>query len=215
MYLPDIRGTGETSPGSSREYQSAATSISATELMLGRTLLGSQLRDVRSVLQYLRERSELDAQRMALWGDSFAPTNPTDFSDPLIGEGESPHQSEPFGGLLALLGALYEDDIRSIVVRGMIAGYQSVLRDRFCYVPYDAIVPGALTAGDLCDVASALAPRPLRLEALVDGRNCPMSDQEIKRIFGPTIQAYNIAEGELSIIADLRDDLATWLAKSL
>ena len=215
VYLPDIRGAGETSPGSPREYQSAATSISATELMLGQTLLGSQLRDVRSVLQYLRERSELDTQRMALWGDSFASTNSTDFSDPLIGEGESPHQSEPFGGLLVLLGALYEECIRAIAVRGMIAGYQSVLRDRFCYVPYDAIVPGALTAGGLCDVAAALAPRPLRLESLVDGRNCQISDQELQCYFKSTLEAYGTAVNRLSLISGLRDDLPEWLIESL
>jgi dienelactone hydrolase len=215
VYLPDLRGTGETAPGASRERQSEATSISTTEWMLGQTLLGSRLRDVRSILQYLRGRTELDAESIALWGDSFAPENPPGFTDPLMDEGPSPHQFEPLGGLLALFGALYEDDVRAVAARGMIAGYQSILRDRFCYVPHDAIVPGALTAGDLCDVASALAPRPLRLEALVDGRNCLMSDQGTQRIFEPTIQAYRIAEVELSIVSDLSNDLATWLAKSL
>jgi hypothetical protein len=72
-----------------------------------------------------------------------------------------------------------------------------------------------LTAGDLCDVASALAPRPLRLEALVDGRNCLMSDQGTQRIFEPTIQAYRIAEVELSVIPVSKNDLAIWLARSL
>ncbi len=215
VYLPDLRGTGETAPGASRERQSEATSISATELMLGQTLLGSRLRDVRSVLQYLRGRAELDTQSIALWGDSFAPSNPPGFTDPLMDEGPSPYQSEPLGGVLALFGALYEDNVRAVAARGMIAGYQSVLRDRFCYVPHDAIVPGALTAGDLCDVASTLAPRPLRLEALVDGRNCPMSDQEIKRIFEPTIQAYHTAADNLSIVPVLKNDLAIWLASSL
>ena len=179
VYLPDVRGTGETSSGTSRERQSEATSISATELMLGQTLLGSQLRDVRSVLRYLLTRSDLDAQNITLWGDSFAPENPAKFSDPLIDADESPYQSEPSGGLLALLGALYEDCVSAVTARGMIAGYQSLLRDRFCYVPHDAIVPGALTAGDLCDIAAVLAPRPLRLESLVDGRNCRISDQEL------------------------------------
>jgi dienelactone hydrolase len=215
VYLPDLRGTGETAPGASRERQSEATSISATELMLGQTLPGSRLRDLRSVFQYLREQDILDTQNIALWGDSFAPVNPPDFTDPLMNEGPSPHQSEPLGGLLALFGALYEDNVRAVAARGMIAGYQSILRDRFCYVPHDAIVPGALTAGDLCDVASALAPRPLRLEALVDGRNCPMSDQEIKRIFEPTIQAYHTAADNLSIAPVLKNDLAIWLARSL
>jgi len=215
LCLPDVRGTGETSPNASRERQSEATAISATEWMLGQTLLGARLRDVRSVLRYLRTRSEVDTQRIALWGDSFAPTNYPDFSDPLIGEGESPHQSEPLGGLLALFGALYEDDVCAVVARRTIAGYQSVLRDRFCYVPHDAIVPGALTAGDLCDVAAALAPRPLRLEALVDGRNCPMAEKEIQRLFEPTTQAYRAATDQLSLIPILRQDLAAWLVESL
>ncbi|MFQ6040596.1 MAG: hypothetical protein ACE5PV_07045 [Candidatus Poribacteria bacterium] len=213
--LPDVRGTGETSPNDSRERQSESTYISATELMLGQTLLGSRLRDVRSVLRYLRTRSELNAQKIALWGDSFAPTNPPNFSDPLIGEEYSPHQSEPLGGLLALFGALYEEDVCAVVARGMLAGYQSVLCDRFCYVPHDVIVPGALAAGDLCDVAATLAPRPLRLEALVDGRNCPMSVQEIQRIFEPTVKAYHTEADKLSIIPTLRNGLAAWLAQSL
>lgn len=215
VYLPDVRGTGETKPDSSRERQSEATSISATEWMLGQTLLGSRLRDVRSVLRYLRARGEMDTENMALWGDSFAPTNPPNFSDPLMGEGESPHQSEPLGGMLALFGALYEESVRAIVARGMIAGYGSALRDRFCYVPHDAIVPGALTAGDLCDVAAALAPRPLRLEALVDGRNCPMLAQEVRRVFEPALQAYRAATDKLSLMPELRNDLAAWLVKSL
>jgi hypothetical protein len=49
--LPDVRGTGETSPGPSRERQSVATSLSATEWMLGQTLLGARLRDLRAVLR--------------------------------------------------------------------------------------------------------------------------------------------------------------------
>ncbi|MCZ6677379.1 MAG: acetylxylan esterase [Candidatus Poribacteria bacterium] len=220
--LPDVRGTGETSPNGSRERQSEATSISATELMLGQTLLGSRLRDLRSVFRYLRKRDDLDSQRLALWGDSFAPTNPTDLVDPLIPgrysrssvAGESPHQSEPLGGLLALFGALYEE-AHVVVARGTIAGYQSVLRNQFCYIPHDAIVPGALTAGDLCDVAAALAPRSLRLEGLVSGRNCPMSDGEIQRLFAPTLQAYRASEDKLSITPILRDDLSAWLVRSL
>jgi hypothetical protein len=215
VYLPDVRGTGETSSNSSRGRQSEATSIAATELMLGQTLLGSRLRDLRSALRYLRTRSEVDVQKIALWGDPFALTNPPNFSDPLIDESGSPYQSEPLGGLLALFGALYEENICAVVARGMIAGYQLILRDRFCYIPYDAIVPGALTAGDLCDVAAVLAPRPLRLEALVDGRNCPMSTQEVQRIFGPTLQAYCGAEDNLHLTQGLRSNLAEWLVVSL
>src|SRR6185436_929348 len=136
--LPDVRGTGETSPEGSRDRQTEATSLSATELMLGGTLLGARLRDLRSVFAWLRTRAEVDGARVALWGDSFAPVNPAGFADPLIGEERPPHQSEPLGVLLGLLGALFEDDVKAIVARGGFAGYQALLRDRFCYVPHDA-----------------------------------------------------------------------------
>ena len=149
--------------------------------MLGQTLLGSRLRDLRSVLRYLRTRPDLDPARFALWGDSFAPVNPPDLRDPLLGEGEPPNQSEPLGGLLALLGALYEEGIAVVAARNTLPGYLSVLADAYCYVPHDAIVPGALTAGDLCDIAAALAPRPLRIEGLVDGRNRRLPDADVQR----------------------------------
>lgn len=212
--LPDVRGTGETRPNSSRGRQGEATSISSTELMLGQTLLGSRLRDLRSVLRYLRTRRDV-AARVALWGDSFAPTNPPGFVDPLMDGDGQPAQSEPLGGLLALFGALYEEGVCAAVARGTLAGYQSLLCDRFCYVPHDAVVPGALTAGDLCDVAASLAPHPLRLEGLVDGRNCPMQEPEVQRLFEPARQAYRAAADRLFLASAASEGVAGWLIQAL
>jgi cephalosporin-C deacetylase-like acetyl esterase len=213
--LPDLRGTGETSPNGSQEIRSELSGVSATEWMLGQTLLGSRLRDLRAVLRYLRTRSDADPARFALWGDSFAPVNPPGFPDPLLGEEEPPLYSEPLGGLLALFGALYEEGIAAVAAWGTLAGYLAVLGDTYCYVPHDAIVPGALTAGDLCDVAAALAPCPLRLEGLVDGCNCRLPEAEVRRSFEPTIRAYHAAGGELMIRAEPASDLAVWLLESL
>jgi len=213
--LPDVRGTGETSLAGSRPARSEATSVSATELMLGRTLLGSRLQDLRTVLRYLQTRDDLAARRLALWGDSFAPTNPAGFADPLIDEGEAPRQSEPLGGLLALLGALFEDNVRVVVADGTLPGYQAVLRDRFCYVPHDAIVPGALTAGDLSDVAAALAPRPLRLSRLIDGRNVMLTFESARTFFEPAQKAYARAKSRLIVQPSNEGDLASWIIGAL
>ncbi|MBM3839508.1 MAG: hypothetical protein FJ398_16365 [Verrucomicrobia bacterium] len=213
--MPDVRGTGETSVPGSRQPRSEATSISATELMLGRTLLGSRLQDLRTILRYLKTRRDLAAKHLALWGDSFASTNPTGFADPLIDEGEPPRQSEPVGGLLALFGALFEDDVRAVAASGTLAGYQAVLRDRFCYVPHDAIVPGALTAGDLNDVAAALAPRPLRLSRLIDGRNVMMMPENARALFETTRKAYAPASAQFLLQPPSEGDLATWMIGAL
>jgi cephalosporin-C deacetylase-like acetyl esterase len=190
--LPDLRGCGETSPGG-RGRQSPATSISATELMLGQTLVGLRLRDLRSLLAYLRTRNDVDATRLALWGDSLAPVNLSDRSVEVPLELEQPAAAEPLGGLLALLGVLFEDDVKAAHARGGLSGYQSVLHSPFVHLPHDALVPGALTVGDLCDVAAALAPRPLRLEGLVDGRNRPVPAKDLANTYEPARRAYGAA----------------------
>ena len=136
------------------------------------------------------------------------------FCDPLIGEDDSPVQSEPLGGLLALIGALYEDDVSAVSVRGMLTGFASLLDDVFCYVPHDAVVPGALTVGDLCDVAAALAPRPLRMEGLVDGRNCVATQENVNARFEPAIRAYAREPDRLVLAPGPGDDFATWLVAS-
>ena len=217
--LPDLRGTGETQSGISRGRESADTSISSTELMLGETLVGARLRDVRSMLGFLRTRSDLDARRIAVWGDSFAPANPPDRNLRIpLGIPEEPGLSEPLGGLLALLTALYEKDVQVVYARGGLTGFESVLQDQFCYLPHDVIIPGVLTVGDLCDVAAALAPRPVRLEGLVDGLNRRADLKAVASDYEPARQAYTLAaaSGQL-VVGDPADDsaVAQWLLKSL
>jgi hypothetical protein len=159
--------------------------------VLGQTLVGARLRDVRSVLRYLRGRADLDRKRIALWGDSFAPPNAKDanLAVPLDAD-RYPQQAEPLGGLLALLGVLFEEDVRAVSVQGGLVGYLSLLQSPFCYVPHDALVPGVFAAGDLCDVAAAIAPRPLRLDGLVDGLNRMVPAAQAAKTFEPARAAY-------------------------
>lgn len=192
--LPDLRGTGETSPGEERDRRSAATSLSSSELMLGQSLLGGRLRDLRSILNHLRTRSDLDPKRLALWGDSFAPINSPDrnFQVPHT-TSDRPSQSEPLGGLVTLLAALFEDDVRAVYVRGGLSDFQSVLEGPFCYLPHDAVVPGVLKVGDLCDLTAALSPRPLWLARAVDGLNRAVSPEELTRRYERARTAYSAA----------------------
>jgi len=209
--LPDVRGTGETAPEGSRIPRSRASSISASEQMYGQTILGSQLKDLRSIVHYIR--SIRPDTPIALWGDSFAPTNPPEFTDPLMGE-EAPIFAEPLGGLLALFGALFENDIKAIVALGTFAEFKSILNDTYCYVPHDAIVPSAVTAGDLCEVAAALAPCPLRMHNLVDGRNCPLSSATANRILRPVQTAYTEADAPL-LIEPKDNNAIAWLIEGI
>jgi len=166
--LAAVRGTGEI-------RSDGAASEAATELMLGGTAMGARLKDARTVLRYLSTRTDLDAKRVALWGDSFMDTNPRDLVlDQSLMQEPGPQtirQADPLGSLLALLAALYENNVRAVAVRGGLVSYLSMLQDRFCYVPQDVIVPGILETADVGDLVAALAPRAVLLERLVDGRN--------------------------------------------
>jgi cephalosporin-C deacetylase-like acetyl esterase len=218
--LPDLRGTGETKPGDDRGRTSEATAISSTELMLGRTLLGDRLRDLRAVLAYLRNRDDLDSGRVALWGESFASVNPNDreVRVPLDAE-DQPNLAEPLGGSVVLFAALFEEDIRAVYARGGLTGYRSLLESPFFYVPHDALVPGALTAGDLADVAGALAPRPLKLDGLVDGLNRRVSKDALRRTYEPARAAYRLATlpDRLSLASNAaaESDVAVWMLEQV
>jgi dienelactone hydrolase len=207
VVLPEVRGTGETRAGD--------TDLSTNLQLFGETLLGQRLRDLRSVLAYLRGRKDVDAKRLALWGDAFGPTNSaeTNFKVPRGVDGW-PKGPEPLGGLLALFGALYEDDIRAVYLAGGLSSYHGVLGHFAVLIPHSASVPGALLAGDLCDLAGGLAPRPLRLEALVDPQNRPLPLAEIKKAYAPTEQGYAAASQALSL-AEARTSAGTWLLERL
>ncbi|HSB13947.1 MAG TPA: acetylxylan esterase, partial [Bryobacteraceae bacterium] len=201
--LPDVRGTGETSPDQRRGLMGEERSAAATELMLGNTLLGARLKDLRTVLAYVRGRRELDPQRVCLWGESLVPVNPPRL---LLEETlwwqvgpEIQHQAEPLGGLLALLGALYEDGVRTVTVRQGLSAYLSILESPFAYVPYDIVVPGIFDAGDVEDLAASLAPRPLLLEGLVDGRNRLVPEGTLRTRLAMIYESYRASDAPLLI----------------
>ncbi len=182
--IPDLRGTGETSPGSSRGRRSAATSISATELMLGGTVHGGRCRDLLSVVAFLRSRSDVLAGKIGLWGDSFASVNKPeqDLKIPL-GTSFSPHQAEPLGQQVVLLAGLFDSEISGIYVRGGFGSRLSLLESPFLYHPHDAIIPGATTSGDVADLAMALHPRPIWLKDQVDSFNRLLAKGEEEQCF--------------------------------
>jgi hypothetical protein len=184
--LPDIRGTGELSSGNSRGP--GAMSLAANELMLGRTLTGSRLKDTRTIFNWLSGRSDTDPNSIAMWGDSFSEPNAPDFQfDQSPGQQAGPvvqHQAEPLGPFLALLTALYEDKVISVAGSGGLVSFMSVLEDRFCHIPQDVIVPGILKVTDLGDIAASIAPRPLLLEKMVGGLNRKVSLSTMEKEYG-------------------------------
>lgn len=215
VVLPDVRGTGESSSGADSGRTSRDTDISVNLQVFGETLLGQRLRDLRSVLGYLRQRPDVDTTRIALWGESFTSTNPpdTDFKVPHGVDGTL-RMSEPLGGLLALLGGLFEDEVGAIHISGSLVSYESVLQHFAVLVPHGDTLPGVLAVGDLCDIAAALAPRPLRMTAMVDQLNQRLAVADARRNYAATASAYEMGGGRFDL-AEGRHSVAEWLLEHL
>ncbi len=184
--------------------------------MLGHSLLGWRLADLRSVLLYLRDRAELDRGKFVLWGDSLAPVNSpeSDLAVP-FDAGAFPELSEPLGGLLALLAGVVEHDVCAVVARGAWFGFASLLETPFCYTPFDAVVPRMLELCEIDDLAAAQLPRPLLLDGLVDGLNRTVDQQRIDLAFRRTRQVYQTAgvSANLGLSGGRRTnrELARWI----
>ncbi len=204
--LPDVRGAGR-SRGSRGELGSA----SYYALFFETPLLGYRLRDFRAVLKYLRTRKDLASRGFALWGDSFAAPNPADtnFQVPKRVNGR-PAFSEPLGGLLVMLGALFEDDVTAVYSHGNLSGYLDTLTSPYVYIPHDVVVPGVLTGGDLADLAAALAPCPMRLDGVVDGLNRTLALDVVRSIYKPAIRTYQSNAATIALTAD-QSNVAQWL----
>jgi cephalosporin-C deacetylase-like acetyl esterase len=211
----EVRGTGETAPADdSRDRTSTATSLSASEWMLGGTLLGARLRDLRTVLTYLRTQKSIATDRIALWGDSFAPTNSTDV--PLVvphGIDKRPHVAEPLGGLLALITALFEDDVDCVYIRRGLLSYASCLDSPAVHLPHDAIVPGATVAGDLPGILGALPAIDVHFAEPIDGANRTAMPTDIDQL-RTRVERLN-AKVRLTSSHDSSESAARWLARRL
>jgi cephalosporin-C deacetylase-like acetyl esterase len=207
--LVDVRGTGETSPGDDRGRRSGATSIAAGELMLGETLLGAQLRDLRSVLAWLRQRPEVDASRIVVYGDSFAPPNEPGANVKIPLDLPQPKLAEPASAALALLAGLFEPDLAGVVARGGLLEHASVFESPFIHIPFDAFVPGAAACGDLPLVAKTIAGRPLWISEIVDSHNRRVPLKQIGERYGEALQR---GHGGPAGRASGDADLARWLS---
>jgi dienelactone hydrolase len=156
--LVEVRGMGACGPGNDHGQQSALTANAASELMLGQTLLGGQLRE------------DIDPRKLIVLGGSGIAPLPADaaFLYPRRIENRPP-EVEPNGAILALLLALFEDDVSAVAGRHGLVSFRSILDSPFVQVPLEGIVPGIFNAGDISDLVATLAPRTVALEAQTDG----------------------------------------------
>lgn len=116
-------------------------------------MIGSQLKDLRTVIRWLQSREGIDGKRLAVWGDSLAKVNPPDVWIAVPLDVEGPVISEPVGDHLAILaGLLEEKNVAAIYARGGVDLVPSMFSGPYFAVPHDAIVPASR------QIAEAIVP---------------------------------------------------------
>ena len=117
--------------------------------------------------------------------------------------------------MLAIFAALHHSQVRVVLARGGLIDYRSLLDSPFLYVPHDAVVPGALTSGDLEDLLAVLAPRAVRLEGPVDGLNRRLTRDALAERLLPVRRAFAAAQAEAQFAALVEygtdADSAAWM----
>lgn len=182
--LPDIRGTGECKTGTSRGRSSGATSLSSSLMMTGDLRITGQLRDLQSVFAWLKKESSHASPQFLLWGDSPSNTVPhnTNFNLPRDDDSIFPMQPEPLGGLLTLLTALFNDDVKAIIIKGGLASYASILNHHLVQIPHETLIPGIFNMGDIALLIHALGSRTIFLDQLVDGLNREVAGTKLEQL---------------------------------
>ncbi|MBN9120358.1 MAG: acetylxylan esterase [Planctomycetes bacterium] len=182
--LADVRGTGETRSANSADRGSSRTSVSQTNLILGQPVLGAQLRDLRAVIRWLAGRKGIDGKRIGVWGDSLAGLNKKDDKLAVPLDANLPHIAEPGGGSLALLAALFEENVRGVYVGARIEYAWAHYLGPYLYLPHDSIVPGGDVATEMLDMA-VFNSKPLgtrmEKETNVSGLNWKLTDKPLDR----------------------------------
>lgn len=173
--LVDVRGTGETRPGTSADRGSSRTTVSQQSLILGQPMLGAQLRDLRTVLKWLAAHDGIDGKRLAVWGDSFAKVNAKDATVAVPLDVEGPAISEPGGANLALLAGMYEENVKVIYARGGIDPNDPLTGSPYLWLPHDAVVPQPQPTGSLAPMLARV--KAVKYEATVDVHNKATGDK--------------------------------------
>ncbi len=200
--VEDVRGFGETwAPRDVREEtpdyfhprDGKDADFAYAAFLLGRPLLGMRALDALRVVCYLRTRSDVDPQRVAVVGRGWA-------------------------GVAALFAASLDSNISPVAGEGLPASYGAIAQSELYQQPAFILLPGVLQDFDLPDVFAALAPRPLLVLNPEDPLTRKMTEQEARAAFVPVRAAYDAAEASPALTvrvepldADAPKVLEEWL----
>lgn len=174
----DARGMGETSPGvpnAKPGYFGFDYSAAFLGLHLNRPLLGQRVYDVLSVAEYLHsEKSVFPKVDIYLWGVNSA-------------------------GPIALHAGALDSRFKAVVVKDSVLSWASVVRSPINTNQLTNVVPGALKAYDLPDLAGLVAPRGLSVIDGVSPQGEPVAKAAVEEAYANAKKLCEQRGGKLTI----------------
>jgi hypothetical protein len=181
VLAPDIIGIGEMGPGiykGDADIDSVSFNLWYTSILIGRSIVGIRAGDVVRLTRLLKKNNEINE----VYGVARKEMAP-----------------------ILLHAAAFDQDIKRIALIEPYSSYQSIVMNRF-YNPkfVYSIVPGALKAYDLPDLAASLAPRKLFMVNVTDGNSKSTDIDSINKDLDPVKIAYHYrnADGQLNIVTE-------------
>lgn len=175
----DLRGTGETAPGTPSpkgpNYFGVDSKEAFLALHLNRPLLGQRVSEVLALLEYARTREN----RIS----SFQ----------LVGVGSA--------GPIALHAAALHDAFEQVTIERSVLSWSAVVHTPLSHNQLTNVVPGALAVYDLPDLAAQIAPRRLTIRNVVDAAGKPVSQTTLEEVYARCREAYRTAKGPLTLQA--------------
>ncbi len=170
----DLRGLGETAPGTAKQPSHFGVDFKEAYLglHLNRPLLGQRTSDVLAVIEALASRSGYK---------EFV----------LIGPGKA--------GPVALHAAALEPRIKGLILDRSLASWTSVVLTPISFDQLTNVVPGVLAVYDLPELAATLAPRQLTIRQPADPTGKALDKEMAERIYAPVREAYRRSKAEAEL----------------
>jgi cephalosporin-C deacetylase-like acetyl esterase len=189
----DYRGAGETAGTvPAIEYGPGTPEYNLTNysLFIGRPLAGARVVEIRCATDFLANREEVDADRIAV-----------------AGRGR--------GALSAILAASFDERLACVVADELLASW--VFNEEFVGIDLAYMIPRILTVGDMPHLLAHVAPRPLWITNSVDGRRRAVPADDANRQLQYTAAVYDVtrASDKLHISSDDAKTTAKNLADQL
>jgi hypothetical protein len=195
VLAPDLIGIGEMGPGifkGDAYIESSSHNLWYASILIGRSIVGIRAGDVVRLTRLLKDRRNINE----VYGFARKEMAP-----------------------VMLHAAAFDQSITRIALIDPFSSYQSIAMNRF----YDSkfvysIVPGALSAYDLPDLAATLAPRKLLMAGVTDGNGKCLNSEAVSKdldIIQTTYRNKN-ADTQLNIVSlkpnkKLYDYLNEWI----